>query len=199
MSRILTQICAFAIVIAIISSLSGCSDSSEQSKQMDQAENLMESRPDSALAILNNIQPDNLHGKKQRARYALLKSMALDKNYIDTTTFEVLQPAIDYYLEKGTPDEKLKTYYYQGRIFQNQEDRDNALNSFIKGIDISTGSVDSLYIARTLVAQAALYSEFYDFDSYINCRLRAAKIYKHLSHKWNSIVILQHQNQLKHI
>ena len=185
MSKILTRICAFTIIITILSSLNGCSGSSEQSKQMDQAENLMESRPDSALAILNNIQSNDLRGKKQRARYALLKSMALDKNYIDTTTFDVLQPAIDYYLEKGSPDEKLKTYYYQGRIFQNQEDRDNALNSFIKGIDVSRGSVDSLYVARTLVAQAAQYSEFYDFDSYTNCHLRAAKIYKHLSHKWN--------------
>lgn len=112
-------------------------------------------------------------------------SMALDKNYIDTTTFDVLQPAIDYYLENGNPTEKLRTYYYQGRIFQNKKDRDNALNSFIKGIDVSSGSNDSLCLARALVAQAAQYSDFYDFDSYTNCHLRAAKIYKHLSYKWN--------------
>ena len=36
-------------------------------------------------------------------------SMALDKNYIDTTTFDIIQPAIDYYLSKGNADEKLRT------------------------------------------------------------------------------------------
>ena len=34
--------------------------------------------------------------------------MAIDKTYIDTTTFDVLQPAIDYYLENGTPEKNLE-------------------------------------------------------------------------------------------
>lgn len=176
-------------IIAIISfSLVFCMDSCSNPRQqevLNRAELLMEAHPDSALTILEGMEKSELGSKEAQARYALLMSMALDKNYIDTTTFDVLQPAIDYYIEKGNPTEKLRTYYYQGRIFQNKKDRDNALNSFIKGIDVSKGSADSLYIARTLVAQAAQYSEFYDFDSYTNCHLRAAKIYNCLSRKWN--------------
>lgn len=64
------------------------------------AENLMNTKPDSALTLLKNIPVTNIKGKEITAKYALLKSMALDKNYIDTTTFDVLQPAIDYYLKK---------------------------------------------------------------------------------------------------
>ena len=145
----------------------------------------MEAHPDSALYILKSIKESSLSSQPEKARYALLMSMALDKNYIDTTSFDVLQPAIDYYLENGNPTEKLRTYYYQGRIFQNKKDRDNALNSFIKGIDLSPDSDDSLSIARTLVAQGGLYNEFYDFESYTNCHLKAAKIYKNLSLSWN--------------
>ena len=180
----------FHSLISIFLSLSAaflifsCSRSPLQ-EELDLAETRMETRPDSALSILNGIDKRALNSNKDRARYALLMSMALDKNYIDTTSFDILQPAIDYYLEKGTPDEKLRTYYYQGRIFQNQGDRDNALNSFIKGIDVSVKSNDSLSIARTLVAQGSLYYEFYDFDSYTDCHLRAAKIYKLLSRNWN--------------
>lgn len=112
-------------------------------------------------------------------------SMALDKNYIDTTTFDVLQPAIDYYLTRGTADEKLRTLYYQGRIYQNNGELDNALNSFFKGMDISCDCRDSLTIARMLVAQGGLYDELYDFESYTNCHLKAAKIYKQLFYSWN--------------
>ena len=154
---------------------------------LNRAESIIEAYPDSALSILKGIEKFELISDAEQARYALLMSMALDKNYIDTTTFDVLQPAIDYYILKdnGNANEKLRTYYYQGRIYQNQGDRDKALNSFIKGIDISENSNDSLSIARTLVAQGGLYNDFYDFDSYTNCHLRAAKIYKDLSRQWN--------------
>ncbi|MDE7471131.1 MAG: hypothetical protein K2M57_06780, partial [Paramuribaculum sp.] len=92
----------------------------------------MEAHPDSALSILNGIDKSSLNSRKDKARYALLMSMALDKNYIDTTSFDVLQPAIDYYLKNGNADERLRTYYYQGCIFLNKGDRDNAFSSFAK-------------------------------------------------------------------
>lgn len=145
---------------------------------LDRAEAVMEEHPDSAFCILKSIDKTTLGSRSERARYALLMSMALDKNYIDTTNFDVLQPAIDYYLKKGSPDEKLRTYYYQGRIYQNQGDRDRALNSFVKALENNSGYTDSLCMARTLVAQAFLYKDFYDFNSYSNSYLRAANIYK---------------------
>ena len=163
-----------------------CSESKEQ-KVLNRVESVIEAHPDSALTLLRGVDKASLGSDKERARYALLMSMALDKNYIDTTSFDVIQPAMDYYLDrdKGTPDDKLRTYYYQGRIFQNQGDRDNALSSFVKGLDMSSESNDSLTIARALVAEGGLYHDFYDFNSYTNCYLRAAKIYKSLSLNWN--------------
>lgn len=154
-----------------------------ENEAFDTAESLMETHPDSALSILKGVDKSQLHSKAARARNALLMSMALDKNVIDTTTFDVLQPAIDYYLKKGSPDEKLRTYYYQGRIFQNKGDKDNALKSFIKGLDEASQSKDSLCIARTLVAQGGLYYEFHDLDDYMHNYLEAAKIYREYSYK----------------
>lgn len=163
-----------------------CSDHKEL-KALDRVESIIETHPDSALILLKGIEESELVSNAEQARYALFMSMALDKNYIDTTTFDVIQPAIDYYLTqgKGNANEKLRTYYYQGRIYQNQGDKDKALNSFIKGIDLSEESSDSLSIARTLVAQGGLYDAFYDFDSYTRCHLRATRIYKALSRRWN--------------
>ncbi|MDE6028517.1 MAG: hypothetical protein K2G23_10640, partial [Muribaculaceae bacterium] len=90
----------------------GCANSRENASRMDRADRLMESAPDSAMAILDSIVPSSLSSRQEKARYALLKSMALDKHFIDTITFDVLQPAIDHYLEKGTSDERLRTLYY---------------------------------------------------------------------------------------
>ena len=84
--------------------------------ELDTADSLMEQRPDSALALLRRIDTLRLTSRHDRARYAMLLSMALDKNYIDLKDFHVLQPAIDYYEEHGTPTEQMRTFYYQGRI-----------------------------------------------------------------------------------
>ena len=177
----------FHTLISLILSLSpaflifSCSRSPLQ-EELDFAETRMETRPDSALSILKGIDKSALNSNKDRARYALLMSMALDKNYIDTTSFDILQPAIDYYLEKGTPDEKLRTYYYQGRIFQNQGNKESALNAFMKGIETNKQYTDSLLIIRTLVAQAYLLYEFYDFYGYTTNNLKAADL-SHLIQK----------------
>ncbi len=167
------------ILLALACCIISCSHHKEQ-ELLDRAEKLIESYPDSVMILLSSIDMECLSGDKQKAQYAILMSMALDKNYIDTTTFDVLQPAIDYYLRHGNANEKLRTYYYQGRIFQNQGDRDRALNSFIKGIDLAPLCSDSLCIARTFVAAGGLYDNFYGFENYTNCYLKAANIYRAL-------------------
>lgn len=165
------------IVLIAIMILVACERQPPISDQMDIAEKLMNSKPDSALVILENIPVSNLKSKEVSARYALLKSMALDKNYIDTTTFDVLQPAIDYYLENGTPDEMLRTYYYQGRIYQNQGDDDSAMQSFMNGCDLRKVVTDSLLLAHTLVAQGTLFLEQYKTTEFIHNNIAAAKLY----------------------
>lgn len=171
-----------AAFLALTVCIASCSPYNER-LALDRADSLMETYPDSSLSILQVIDKENLGSKKERARYALLMSMALDRNYIETTKFDVLQPAVDYYLKHGNPNEKVRTYYYQGRIYQNGGDRDNALNSFVKGIDNSSNCTDSITLVRMLLAQAFILYEFHDFDSYIAANLRAADISGKLSKK----------------
>lgn len=146
--------------------------------KMDKAENLMDTKPDSALVVLENIPSSSVNGKEAAARYALLKSIALDKNYIDTTTIDVLQPAIDYYVKNGTPDEQFRTYYYQGRIYQNQGDDDSAMQSFMNACDLRKQVTDSLLLSHTLVAQGTLYLKQYKINDFVHYNMEAAKLYK---------------------
>lgn len=64
---------------------------------LSQAEKIMESRPDSAMAILQHIPtPETLHGKAQ-ADYSLLMTQAMDKNYINFTSDSLIKFAVGYY------------------------------------------------------------------------------------------------------
>lgn len=138
----------------------------------------MDAKPDSALVVLENIPASSVKGKEAAARYALLKSIALDKNCIDTTTFDVLQPAIDYYVKNGTPDEQFRTYYYQGRIYQNQGDDDSAMQSFMNACDLRKQVTDSLLLSHTLVAQGTLYLKQYKIREFVHNNMEAARLYE---------------------
>ena len=50
----------------------GCNTASEMA--LNQAEVLMQEKPDSSLNILEQIDPDNLSRRKDKAKYALLYS-----------------------------------------------------------------------------------------------------------------------------
>lgn len=168
----------FQLFLSLVLGLTySCVDPQIQ-QTLDRADAIIEVHPDSAWALLSAIDRSSLIGREQKARYALLMSMAVDKNYIDTTTFDLLQPALDYYPSHGTPNEQLRTYYYQGRIFQNQGDRDHALQAFAKGGDLAQQVTDSLCLARLLRAEGLIYYEFYDMEGYADNFLKAADIYR---------------------
>ena len=63
---------------------------------LDQAEALMNAAPDTALALLDSIDSQRL-SRADNARYALLRSQALDKNFIDITNDSLISIAVDYY------------------------------------------------------------------------------------------------------
>lgn len=169
------------IAILLFIGMMGCNyNNSEAWRYMDSAEAVLITAPDSSLIILKQIDRSNLHGDEEKARYALLMSMALDKNYVDTTTFDVLQPAIDYYLKHGSPDQQLRTLYYQGRIFQNKGDFDMAMQSFLRGEDLEGSITDSLTFGNMLVAQGKLYSQSNQMTEYINLNLNASTYYNRI-------------------
>ena len=124
----------FAAVLTAITIFS-CKDvrNGEVYRLLTDVDSYIESRPDSALAVLEGIDKAELTTKELEAKYALLMSMALDKNYIDLQSDSVIAPAVRYYERYGSADEKLKMYYYSGRIKQNSGDNEGAMEMFVKG------------------------------------------------------------------
>ncbi|MBR5819385.1 MAG: hypothetical protein IKY50_05210, partial [Alistipes sp.] len=151
---------------------------------------IIEERPDSVLNVLQSIDTDELASKEERAKHALLLSMALDKNVIDKTDFEVLQPAIDYYEDNGSATDKLRTYYYQGRIYQNAGNDAAAMTSFVNALDKGAESNDKLTKARTLVAQSTIYYSLMKWDKVYYVSSEAANYYFELGRVNNYVLSL---------
>ena len=158
------HILVWAVAILSLWEVSSCDNSLSRIPELAKAEHCMEAHPDSALAILQAVDTLQLTTEAQRAKYALLLSMALDKNVIDRTDFNVLQPAIDYYADHGTATDQLRTYYYQGRIYSNAGNNPDALKAFMKATDKVEDSDDTMTKARLYFAQIDIYMALLKFD-----------------------------------
>ena len=165
-------------IIILALCVASCSQHSNQWETLAQIESFIEERPDSALAILQEMDAHKLSSNEEKAKHALLRSMALDKNVIDKTDFEILQPAIDYYENNGSPTDKLRTLYYQGRIYQNQGRNNLAMESFVEGLHKGEASEDLLTKARLLFTQARLYNSLFEWDKAADAYSKSGEYFK---------------------
>lgn len=167
-----------------------CQRHSDNWEKICDIEKYIESRPDSALTVLEAIDIETLSSDEERAKYALYMSMALDKNYIDKTDFEVLQPAIDYYEKHGSATDKLRTFYYQGRIYYYRGEYEEAMECYVKSVDLGTDSNDLAAKARNYNAQSLLYYDYYNWEKIVECSLFAAECYHTLGNIDNYVLML---------
>jgi len=150
----------------------------EAKRIMDTADAVMWTRPDSSLVALESIDTLSLRTKTQRARYSLLYTMALNRNWIDTTDLRVIQPAVTYYERHGSKDDKMKMYYYLGTVQHNAGNLEDAIANYVRSMEYSSES-DNL-IFRGLIASAVsdLYSQNHNYSAGLNYAKDALALFK---------------------
>lgn len=151
------------LIYGLLAALSISCGRTDIAGKLDEAESIISSHPDSALAIIRSIDTLSLNRVPLKARYSLLNTMAIDKNYIDTADVSVIMPAVEYYRKHGTADEKLKSYYYLGRIQTYKKDYNSAIVSYSVAEKEVPNSTD-------LIAQGLLYMAY--ADSYNEAKSR---------------------------
>lgn len=102
----------FLPILCLIHLFYGCNANNET---LTEVERIIDEHPDSALYLLDYIDPSNLSAR-QRAQYALLYTKAQYKNYIDAPNDSLISIAVDYYEMHGSDEEKFYAYLYQGIV-----------------------------------------------------------------------------------
>ena len=148
----------------------------EAERIMDSAEDVMWTRPDSALTALESIDTLALKTKSQRARYSLLYTMALDRNHLTIQDLRVIKPAASYYENHGSNDDKMKMYFYLGTAQYDTGDPESAIASYIRAKEYSSrsdnlvfrgiisSSISDVYLWNNNNSESISYSkEAYDY------------------------------------
>ncbi|MCR5071350.1 MAG: hypothetical protein K6A62_05435, partial [Bacteroidales bacterium] len=113
--------------------------------------------PDSARVVLQSLDTTDLRTRQLRARYALLLTMALDKSYADVPD-QVFDPAFRWYTRRGTPDERLKVWYYQGRRMVAHGNQNAAATAYSRAEAYVPEALDQHAVGLLYIAMQHLYS-----------------------------------------
>ena len=122
--------CRIILGLSAILFFTGCYNR-EHISRLDEAEALLQNKPDSALTILKQLRREG--SQAEQARYALLYSEALDKNHIKVTDDSLIRQAWNHYKHHSKDlRHQCKTLYYWGRIKLRAGDKPGALRLFLK-------------------------------------------------------------------
>lgn len=167
----------FALTLLFVCCLSCSTLDKEMISALDKAEYYMEHNPDSSLMLLNTLKLNDISNKRERARYALLKSIALDKNYIDVTDDSLTSIAVAYYSKRGDADERLKAYLYNGRVYENAKEYELAMDNYLSAEEYVESCKDNIIIGRLYSSKSVLYNTIFDAQSAIEQSRLASKYF----------------------
>lgn len=146
---------------------------------LDEVESYINERPDSALAVLRALDSTAVYrGPAQRARASLLHTMALDKCYEDITVPGLLDDAEKWYSRHGTPDEKMKLHYYQGRIFQDKGDRNAAAVAYAQAEAYADRSEDRHAVGLMYLAFGSVYNRVFNTQQELKYKEKGVQVLK---------------------
>ena len=123
------------LIISIITSLISCTHNKNYTTtfqpELAKAEAIMYRYPDSALHILQGIQPDNPSDNEQYATWALLMTQAQYKNQIEQSD-SLINIAYSYFINHDNAQRKALALYYKGILCHESHHAEDALSFYLE-------------------------------------------------------------------
>ena len=123
------------LIISIITSLISCTHNKNYTTtfqpELAKAEAIMYRYPDSALHILQGIQPDNPSDNEQYATWALLMTQAQYKNQIEQSD-SLINIAYSYFINQDNAQKKALALYYKGILCHESHHAEDALSFYLE-------------------------------------------------------------------
>lgn len=121
-----------ALIILLIAFLPvACNERQSNNRQLILADSLMQSQPDSALNILQDIPMKKFATQADSAYYALLLTQAMDKNYIVQADDSLIRYAVVYYDKTNAVRMQAKAHYYWGCVYRDMNRQADAFREFL--------------------------------------------------------------------
>ena len=170
---------AFSLYIAIIAVafLAGCGKH-ELPKELKAADSLMDSRPDSALALLNSVSDAMKDQPKAiRMRFQMLRHKAMNKAFVPFTSDSAMLIVTDYYKNHGTANDRMQANYLLGCVYRDLDQVPHAIDCFHDAAtqaDTTSKNCDYTTLSCTYSQMAWLYYKQLLIENEIQARRKSA-------------------------
>lgn len=156
----------FLPILAFI--LFSCTDKHTDSI-ITKAEQLLNTKPDSALAVLDDIRESKEDWpRSQQMRYELVYAQAQNKAYVNFTTDSIVLSLVDYYERHGNANEQMMANYMAGCAYRDLEDALSALkylNRAVDAVDENDEDCDLSTLMRVYSQMGGLYQRVAAFEN----------------------------------
>lgn len=161
----------------------------EKARLLAQAEQLIESQPDSSLVILERL--DSVSGTAStRALHALLLTQARVKCDVPIGNDSLINIAVDYYRENGPDSLLMHAAFYLGNVRKMLRDHKGAIGPTILAYNLSVKTSDDYWRAKSAELLGLLYGQYYFRDEAQRFSGEAALFYGRVGRKTNQLFSL---------
>ena len=133
------------------------------------AEQLLNTKPDSVLAVLDDIRESKEDWpRSQQMRYELVYAQAQNKAFVNFTTDSIVLSLVDYYGRHGNANEQMMANYMAGCAYRDLEDALSALkylNLAVDAVDESDEDCDLNTLMRVYSQMGGLYQRVAAFEN----------------------------------
>ena len=166
------------ILLLLTVSLTACRQHTDYPPAMQQAEALMDARPDSALHLLQGM-ADSLSMLPEEARmyHHLLTIQARDKQYITHTDDSLINRIVSFYEDYGDKERLMMAYYYQGSVYRDMNDAPRALKAFHQAIDAGKDTENLTLLGQTYGQMGTLFAYQKLYDEALEAKRKALQFY----------------------
>ncbi len=119
----------FTLIATLL--LVGCSSDRATMERIATAEACLAEQPAEALAIMQDVDPAQLRGNGDRARYALVMSEAMYYNRIATDCDSLTRSMVEYYNDNGSDEQRARALYQHALVVSRSGERAEAMYSLM--------------------------------------------------------------------
>lgn len=148
--------------MAALLSIGGMGGCSHSNPTLTSVEQLMDERPDSALAILQGMDTLTLKSSEEKALYSLLSVQTRYKNHVDVQDTAQIQAAVDFYADSKDDYHKMLAYYYLARVEENLHKYALGIVNLLKAEAVAKKIPDYFYLGMIYRSFSDIYNRVYN-------------------------------------
>ncbi|MBQ6940893.1 MAG: hypothetical protein IJN51_06315 [Alistipes sp.] len=130
--RAISQCGCLVAIVACIFVAVGCATDKRSAELIAYAEEIAMELPDSALRVVQSIDPESVRGRHDRAQYKLVVAEAHYYRDLIPNRDSIAQPLFDYYIESDNHAERARALYQHALVMQAEGENARAMFSLLE-------------------------------------------------------------------